>query len=158
MRASLQRRTSIKPFISPTSAPNAPQSAVASQAPQVTCNLPTPAALEARHGTPTSCHACYRKAQRGIRPIQIAYALKHGTIIQRAGCTFYYLRRADIAASDRRNDVIAKAEGLTLLVADDGDFITMYRNPRGLRNICRKEKYDNRRQRRGEARCQAVAR
>lgn len=87
-----------------------------------------------------------RKAQRGFRDAQIDYTLKNGTVIHRAGCTFYFLRLADIAAADRRDDVIAKAEGLTLLVADDGQLITMYREPEGLRAICRKSKYDRRRQ------------
>lgn len=42
---------------------------------------------------------------------------------------------------DRRNDAYAKLEGTTVLVADTGAVITVYRNRSAYRDILKKRKY-----------------
>ena len=88
-----------------------------------------------------SCHAMERVAKRNLSVAEIDYALKYGQRIHRTGIVFYFLGERDIPKDDRRNSNIVRLVGLTLLVSQDRELITVYRNRDGLRAIKRKSKY-----------------
>jgi len=92
-----------------------------------------------------SCHAMERVAKRNLSKEAIDYALRHGQRIYCTGIVFYFLGKRDILEDDRRNSEIMRLVGLTLLVSQDQELITAYRNPKGLRAIKRKRKYRYRR-------------
>lgn len=98
---------------------------------------------------PISCslHATRRQGQRGVRDAAIDYVLTHGTPIHRTGVTFVILRRRDIPAADRRKDCWTRLVGTVVIVGDNGNVVTVYRNRRALRDIARKTKYGRGRRR-----------
>jgi hypothetical protein len=86
-------------------------------------------------------HARKRSARRNVAPDAVEYVLAYGRMIQRTGVTFYFLGRRDIPPCDRCASWASRLEGAILIVAPDGEVITLYRNRHGLRPIARKMKY-----------------
>lgn len=86
-------------------------------------------------------HAHIRCAQRQIRPECIAFIKKHGRKFRRTGIMFYFFGKRDIPKVLRHDDLYSKLVGVTLLVGRDGELITAYRNPNGLKAIRKKTKY-----------------
>jgi hypothetical protein len=85
-------------------------------------------------------HARRRLAQRGLRADHVAYVLDHGTVECRTGVTFVVLRRRDIPPEERGGDA-AHLEGTVILLSNDGEAITAYRNRTAFADIRRKTKY-----------------
>lgn len=90
---------------------------------------------------PFTTHARKRGARRNIAPDAVEYVMAYGRMIQRTGVTFFFLGRRDIPSVDRHANWASRLEGTIVLVASDGDVITVYRNRQGLRTIQRKLKY-----------------
>jgi hypothetical protein len=88
-----------------------------------------------------SLHARRRAARRNVVPDAVEYVLQHGRCLARTGVTFYFLGQRDLPAADRRHDWAARLIGTVVLVASDGEIITVYRNHRAWRTIKRKLKY-----------------
>jgi hypothetical protein len=86
-------------------------------------------------------HARRRGARRNVEPDEVDYVLAHGRMIQRTGVTFFFLGRRDVPPADRCMSWISRLEGTIVLLAPDGEVITVYRNRRGLRPILRKLRY-----------------
>ncbi|HEU5439578.1 MAG TPA: DUF4258 domain-containing protein [Ktedonobacterales bacterium] len=86
-------------------------------------------------------HARTRASRRNVALDAVEYVLDHGRIVYRTGVMFYFLGRRDIPPADRRASWAARLEGTTVLVALDGEVITVYRNRCALRTITRKLKY-----------------
>jgi hypothetical protein len=86
-------------------------------------------------------HARRRGARRNVAPDAVDYVLTHGRRIQRTGVTFYFLGRRDMPEDDRRASWASRLEGTVVLLAGDGEVVTVYRNRRALRAITRKMKY-----------------
>jgi hypothetical protein len=82
-----------------------------------------------------------RKEQRGVRDAALDYVLTHGTSIHRTGVTFIVLRRRDVPVADVRKDRWTRLVGTVVIVGDNGNIITVYRNQRALRDIARKTRY-----------------
>ncbi len=94
-----------------------------------------------RRPLPFTRHAHRRGARRNLAPDAVDYVVAYGRMIQRTGVTFYFLGWRDIPPHDRRASWATRLEGTIVLVASDGEIITVYRNRRGLRTIQRKMKY-----------------
>ena len=86
-------------------------------------------------------HARKRSARRNVAPNAVEYVLEYGRMVQRTGVTFFFLGRRDIPPCDRCASWASRLEGTIVIVASDGEVITLYRNRRGLRPIVRKMKY-----------------
>lgn len=86
-------------------------------------------------------HAFRRCAQRQVDNEAIEMVIRHGRKVHRTGVVFYFLGRRDLPEALRRQDRYAKLEGLTLLVSQDGEVITAYRNRAACRKIRKKLKY-----------------
>jgi hypothetical protein len=95
----------------------------------------------ARRPVRFSRHAHGRAARRNLAPDAVHYALTHGRQVQRTGVTFYFLGWRDMPETDRRASWAARLEGIVVLVAPDGEVVTVYRNCRALRTILKKMKY-----------------
>ena len=107
-------------------------------------NTPGGDAAEREHRRrllPFTTHARTRGARRNIAPDAVEYVMAYGRTIQRTGVTFYFLGRRNIPSVDRHASWASRLEGTIVLVASDGEVITLYRNRRGLRTIQRKVKY-----------------
>lgn len=88
-------------------------------------------------------HASMRIAQRHLSGDDVAYVLANGTRVRRTGVTFVFLRARDIPSTHQRTRS-AKLEGTVVMLARDGDIMTVYRSSdkrRGLRAIQKKTKY-----------------
>jgi hypothetical protein len=88
-----------------------------------------------------SLHASRRAARRNVVPDAVDYVLLHGQLTYRTGIRFFFLRRRDIPPADRRHGWCARLVGTVVLVAPEGEIITVYRNRRALPAIRRKPKY-----------------
>jgi hypothetical protein len=88
-----------------------------------------------------SRHARRRAARRNLLPDAVDCVLTHGRCLYRTGVTFYLLARRDLPPADRRASWAARLEGTVILVAPDGEVITVYRNRRAPPTIRRKMKY-----------------
>lgn len=88
-----------------------------------------------------SKHALARAARRNVVPDAVEYVLAYGRMVQRTGITFFFLGRRDIPPADRRTAWAARLVGTVVLLASDGEVVTVYRNQRALRAIRRKLKY-----------------
>jgi hypothetical protein len=88
-----------------------------------------------------SLHASRRAARRNIVPDAVEYVLAHGQLTHRTGIRFFFLRRRDIPLADRHHEWCARLVGTVVLVAPEGEIITVYRNRRALAAIRRKPKY-----------------
>ena len=86
-------------------------------------------------------HARRRGARRNVEPDAVDYVVAHGRRIQRTGVTFIFLGRRDVPSADRCMSWASRLEGTIVLLAPDGEVITVYRNQRGVRAILRKVKY-----------------
>lgn len=86
-------------------------------------------------------HATRRAARRNLVPDAIEYVLTNGRTTQRTGITFYFLGWRDVPLADRRQSWATRLIGTIVLVASNGDIITVYRNPRVWRATQRKMKY-----------------
>lgn len=100
---------------------------------------------------PFSLHARQRRAQRGISGAAINWALRHGRVIHAAGARFLFFGRREVAeacagGAERRE--IERCRGLVVLLSDDNEVITVYRNERALSDIRRKTPFGRRTQRR----------
>jgi hypothetical protein len=82
-----------------------------------------------------------RAARRNVAADAVDYVLTHGRSIQRTGVTFYFLGKRDMPPADRCANWASRLDGTIVVVAPDGDVITLYRNRRGLRAILRKMKH-----------------
>lgn len=100
-----------------------------------------PASARQRRPQRFTTHARKRASRRNVERDAAEYVLTHGRMIQRTGVTFYFLGWRDIPPADRRASWAARLEGTTVLVAPDGEVITVYRNRSALRPIMRKLKY-----------------
>lgn len=97
-----------------------------------------------------SCHAWERAVKCNISTRDIFYVMDHGRSIYRTGIEFCFLGDRDIPQDHQNDSRITELVGTTLLIAQDGTLITVYRNPDGLRTIKRKCKYfDGRKARKG---------
>lgn len=108
--------------------------------------LPTlaPPTLEPECQAPVlrfSLHARNRSASRNVAFDHVGYVLEYGRLANRTGVRFYFLGRRDIPAADRRSPAVARLVGTVVLVGNDGEVITVYRNARAWRLIARKTKY-----------------
>lgn len=88
-----------------------------------------------------SKHALARSARRNVVPDAVEYVLAYGRMVQRTGVTFFFLAKRDIPLVDRRATWAARLAGTAVLLASNGEVITIYRNQRALRAIRRKQKY-----------------
>ncbi|MGH2517664.1 MAG: hypothetical protein ACRDHP_18600 [Ktedonobacterales bacterium] len=88
-----------------------------------------------------SLHARRRAARRNVIADAIAYVLAHGRVLHRTGITFHFLGTRDIPFEDRHVAWAARLAGTVVLVALDGEIITVYRNQRALPALRRKMKY-----------------
>lgn len=79
--------------------------------------------------------------QRCIREPRLAYVVAHGKVYNRAGATWYVLRRKDIPAADRSIDSIRKIDGIVVCVEED-TVTTVYHNKRPSTHIRKKCKHD----------------
>lgn len=86
-------------------------------------------------------HARRRSARRNVAPDAVDYVLAHGRMLQRTGVMFFFLGRRDIPSCDRCASWASRLEGTIVIVAENGDVVTVYRNRQGLRQIARKMKY-----------------
>ena len=111
--------------------------------------LPEPAAPPEAPRTYVGAYALFRRcAQRGIAPDAVQDAVAHGRIVHAAGARFALLGRRELReacanGADRR--AVERLARLVVLLADDGEVITAYRNGRASADIRRKERYDRRR-------------
>lgn len=87
-----------------------------------------------------SRHARRRAARRNLVPDAVDYVMTYGRCLYRTGALFYFLARRDLPPADRGASWAARLEGTVVLVARDGDVITVYRNRRALSAIRRKMK------------------
>jgi hypothetical protein len=101
---------------------------------------PETAAPDAARRLRLTRHARRRAARRNVLPDAVAYALAYGRAIQRTGVTFYFLGARDIPAEDRRANRFSRLVGTVVLVAPDGEVVTVYRNRQALRTILKKSK------------------
>ena len=86
-------------------------------------------------------HAALQAARRNIAPEALEYVLTYGRRIQRTGVTFYFLGWRDVPAADRQASWASRLEGTVVLLANDGEIITVYRHRKALHSIQRKQKY-----------------
>ena len=92
---------------------------------------PLPLAL-ANH--PMTPHAIQRMSQRGIRPELIEQVLRYGRLIYERGLQFRVIGRKEVDFFAERGINLRAAEGVHVLVQEDGVIVTTYRN-RNLRSI-----------------------
>ena len=92
---------------------------------------------------PISMHAHQRMQQRCIREARLDYVLTYGKVYDRAGATWYVLRRKDIPREDRSNDQILKMVGVVVCM-ESGVVTTVYHNERPGHHIRQKPKHDAR--------------
>jgi hypothetical protein len=95
-----------------------------------------------------SRHAARRQRQRGLRDAALDYVLAHGTYVRRTGVTFVVLRWRDVPVADRGIDRWTRLAGTVIIIGDNDQIVTVYRNRHGLRHIVRKAKYGRDRRRR----------
>lgn len=88
-----------------------------------------------------SDHAYLRAAQRHLSDADVAYILLWGQEYRKTGVSFFYLGARDIPAQHRHLRQIMRLAGAVVLVAADGEVITLYPHGRKLRLIRRKMKY-----------------
>ena len=100
-------------------------------------NHPIPGALQMPRRTDHSARRC---AQRGFHDKDVRYVFAHGRKIHRTGITFYFLGRKDIPREDWHQEEYRRMEGTTLLVAENGAILTVYKNRNALQSIKRKAK------------------
>lgn len=83
-------------------------------------------------------HAAYRAAHYNLSPDDIAYCLRHASVLHKCGDLFFTLRGADIPPSDRVDQSRTRLSGAVLVMAQDGWIKTVYRDARASRKIRRK--------------------
>lgn len=94
-----------------------------------------------------SHHAAQRQRERRIDDAALDYVLLYGTHLHCAGATFVFLRERDVPTADRRTSHLARLAGTVVVMGDESQIVTVYRNTNALRDIRRKRKYDNRKRR-----------
>jgi hypothetical protein len=77
--------------------------------------------------------------QRNISHRDVGFAILYGRVLQRAGATFYFLGKKDLPKRVQRR---SRLDGMTVVMSPEGTLVTAYRNPRALRKIKHKAKYD----------------
>ena len=85
-------------------------------------------------------HARLRTAQRRLSPAEVELVEQHGRRIHRTGIIFYFLGHRDLPARLSKPALYERLVGTVLLVAENGDLITAYRNRNALKAIRRKPK------------------
>lgn len=88
-----------------------------------------------------SDHAYLRAAQRQLSDADVDYILRWGSELRRTGVSFFHLGARDIPPQHRHLRQIMRLAGAVVLVAADGEVITLYPHGRKLRLIRRKMKY-----------------
>ncbi len=83
-----------------------------------------------------SRHSAVRISQRNIRAEDIAFVMRFGRHLHNGGALFVFLGQRNIPDEYRTDDRIAKLEGTTLVVSNDGEcLVTAYRNKKALRQM-----------------------
>ena len=88
-----------------------------------------------------SVHASLRSAQRNVKVSEVDYILQHARCCPRTGVWFYFLGERDIPFQDRANSNVTRLQGAVVMVAANGEVITIYRNRRAWKMINRKMKF-----------------
>ena len=88
-----------------------------------------------------SMHARVRMHQRNFNRLEINYVLEHAERLQLRGRYFYFLGLKNIPTEDRRNSLVMRLEGTTIIVSAGGTVITIYKDPQGLRQIKKMSKF-----------------
>lgn len=88
-----------------------------------------------------SRHGSARSARRNVARDAVDYVLAHGRVAQRTGVMFVFLGRRDVPRTDLSDPAVTRLVGTTLLIASDGEIVTVYRNTRAWRTIQHKTKY-----------------
>lgn len=83
-------------------------------------------------------HTKRRMQHRIVTCEDIRLALVHGQVEYRHGTKFYFLGKRDIPAALRRTH--GRLAGLTLVV-ENGEIVTVYRNPQAHADIKRRDKH-----------------
>ena len=86
-------------------------------------------------------HAQRRLAQRGVGSGAVDFTLRFGGVYHRTGIVFVVLRRVDIPDDLRHDSLVDKWVGTTVLLAPDGEVITVYKNPESPRDIRKKVRW-----------------
>ena len=87
--------------------------------------------------------------QRAVRLDQLDYVITFGKVYDRAGATWFVLRRKDIPPDDLVYDWIAKMVGV-VVCTEDGSVSTVYHREDPSHHVRQKVKYDRRRSRHDE--------
>lgn len=77
---------------------------------------------------PLTHHAEQRAQQRQISPELLAITLQYGRTIRSRGTTYKVVGRKEVERLASQGIDIRKAEGIHVLIADDGAVITTYRS------------------------------
>jgi hypothetical protein len=73
-------------------------------------------------------HAINRMAQRGIAPQWVELVLRYGRLIHARGLIFRVIGRKEVARFATQGIHLACAEGIHVLVKNEGTVLTVYRN------------------------------
>ena len=95
-------------------------------------------------GLAATGHSTERQRRRGITDDQLDFTLRYGTRLHVTGAVLYYLRRRDIPAWVEL-DYAARVHGTVAVVSRDGALLTTYRNPKVLRRLKKRPRWDLRR-------------
>ncbi len=80
------------------------------------------------HEHPLTTHAGIRMNQRGISPGVVELVLSYGRTIYSRGTTYKVIGRKEVAFFAARGIDLRSADGLHVLLGQDGAVITAYRN------------------------------
>lgn len=88
-------------------------------------------------------HAWMRSAQRNLDPAEVAFIVKYGRRIHKAGVIFCQLRRRDVPHYLEAGHRFHRLPGSTVVLAKDGESVlTMYRSEKAFRKDNKKRKYN----------------
>jgi hypothetical protein len=91
--------------------------------------------------TRLSRHAMQRGAQSNLREYDLELVRRYGVLEHRTGVRFYFIRRRDVARHRKAEPRLQKLHDIVMVVSnDDSTVITVYRNPKALKEIRRKSK------------------
>jgi hypothetical protein len=77
---------------------------------------------------PIAPHALKRMSQRGIRPALVEQVLRYGRVIYERGLQFRVIGRKEVHCFAALGIDLQAAEGVHVLVQEDGLILTTYRN------------------------------
>ncbi len=88
-------------------------------------------------------HSKWQAARRGLSHDELEYILFFASKYHRAGALIFYLKQADLPASDQRRDFACRLVGTAVVMGrDQRTIITVWRNRRkGLKHIrCKQDR------------------